>query len=135
MLLGLLCLSWFLLLLVTVTFPSSLPNPYPLPSIESTLQKGLVAPPSTPSVRCTLWWGLAQKNTSFTPGHPTRTSSSSSSSTIVYFILQALQPVNQQNLSVSHSSTMCLLMASLHIGLFISYGCKPDFLFVCCFTQ
>jgi hypothetical protein len=33
---------------------------------------------STPSVRCTLWWGLARKDTSFTLGPWTRSSSSSS---------------------------------------------------------
>jgi hypothetical protein len=33
---------------------------------------------STPNVRCTLWWGLARKDTSFTPGPWTRNSSSSS---------------------------------------------------------
>jgi hypothetical protein len=80
MLLSPLCLSWLLLFPVTVTFllSSLIPIP-PSFSIESTLQRGPVAPTSTPSVRCTLWWGLARKGTSFTPGHPTRSSSSSSS--------------------------------------------------------
>jgi hypothetical protein len=38
------------------------------PAIESTLHRGPVAPVSTPSVLCTLWWGLARKDTSFVPG-------------------------------------------------------------------
>jgi hypothetical protein len=44
------------------------PPSYPTPSIESTLHQGPVALVSTPSVRCTLWWGLVQTDTSFTPG-------------------------------------------------------------------
>jgi hypothetical protein len=46
--------------------PLSISSPF----IESTLHRGLVAPVSTPNVLCTLWWGLAQKNTSFMPGPP-----------------------------------------------------------------
>jgi hypothetical protein len=41
---------------------------YVVHSIESTLHRGPIAPVSTPSVLCTLWWGLARKDTSFTPG-------------------------------------------------------------------
>jgi hypothetical protein len=61
-------------------FPPLFPPFFPIlpPSIESALYRGSVAHVSIPSVLCTLQWGLARKDTSFTPD-PQRAWNSSSS--------------------------------------------------------